>query len=73
MHKCVGLVKSLMLMGSTEAAQMLLQHQNEPRGVMSGPPRDKPWNRVASEAEKLWFSSSFHIYSLLFIDVTVAG
>lgn len=54
-------------MDSTEAALMLLEG-------LSGPFRGTPWNRVESWVEKLWLGLSFHgIYSLLFIDVTVAG
>lgn len=69
-HNCVCLVKSLMLMGSTEAAHTLIQGQNEPT---VGPLQRYTMEQWSLGTEKLWFSSSFcDIYSLLFIDVTVA-
>lgn len=69
-HKCVCFVKSLMRMGSTEAAHELIQGQNEPT---VGALQKYTMEQWSLEAEKLWCSSSFcDIYSLLFIDVTVA-
>lgn len=69
MHKCVCFMKPLRLMGSTEAAHELIQGQNEPTvGALQC-----TMEQWSLEAEKLWCSSSFcDIYSLLFIDVTVA-
>lgn len=60
-------------MDSTEAALMLLEGLSGPTGSGLGP-SEVHHGTVESWVEKLWLSLSFHgIYSLLFIDVTVAG
>lgn len=60
-------------MDSTEAALTLLEGLSGPTGQVCALQR-YTMERSESWVEKLWLGLSFHgIYSLLFIDVTVAG